>query len=150
MAGFIRNKNKWDHKNAPSNRDLMRHNDVLSAILDAFNWLDSRERQRERKREKNEEVVRSPRRVFSTSSIKPSQEPVARHNIINAISDPIPPSKLTEQTRPLFKGKSFEYMAINYPFILITFLKERKELCFPKEVFDQLIYIAKCQIDSRS
>lgn len=151
MAGFVRNKDKWDHKNASTNRHLMRHNEVLSAIVDAFNWLDSRERQRERKREQNEKVVKPASSTGSPQSAKnkSSQEPVARHNIINAISDPIPSSKLTEQTRYLFKGKTFEYMAINYPFILITFLKERKELCFPKKVFDQLIEIAKEQIDSR-
>lgn len=152
MGGFIRGKGKWDHKNAPSNRDLMRHNDVVFAIVDAFKWLDSREKARERKSARNE-WMDQPEKVLSSNSKEitfSSQDPVARHNIINAISDQIPSSKLTGQTRYLFKGKTFEYMAINYPAILLKFLNERKELCFPPAVLESLMNIAKPELEDRS
>ncbi len=150
MSGFIKPKG-WD-SNRRTNRPLMLHNEVLSAITDAFRWLDRRERQRELKQERTEKVIRTvPTKVFSKpTQSNSSKEPIARHNIINHISDQIPTSKLTEQSRRIFKGKSFEYMAYNYPYVLMTFLKDKKELCFPKDVFEQLINIAKEQIDNRS
>lgn len=152
MGAFIRSKGKWDHKNAPSNRELMHHNDVVFAIVDAFKWLDSREKQRERKKERNERIAQHEKAVSTNSKEvrSSSQDAVAPHNVINAISDQIPASKLTEQTRSLFKGKTFEYMARTYPAVLLKFLNDKKELCFPPSVLKNLIAIAKSELDRRA
>ena len=124
MSAYLRRNGKWDN-NAPTNRKLIHYDDVREAFEDADRWSEKRKHQRKP---------------------KPIPLPIAPHNIINSISDKIPTSKLTEGTRTKFKGKTFEYMANNHPELLKTFLEERKELCFPKNVLVELIIIAEKQI----
>lgn len=158
MGGFVGKRGKWDHKNAPTNRNLFHHNEVMDAIMDAFRWLDKRQKSKERlfgEPQKNKvkalnKAGFNKNKILKTTYTKNRTFEVASHNVIRSVDDVIPELKLTGNTRVLFKGKSFRYMAKEYPYIFIKFLSERKELSFPDHVVSLLIEIAKKEIQIRS
>lgn len=74
---------------------------------------------------------------------------VNMENIIRSIHDKLPMSKFAGDTVAKFKGKTFLFMAREYPEVFIKFLAERKELIISKDVLEHLISVAKHEIKNR-
>lgn len=132
--GQINTKGRLERGAPQTNRSLLRYNEALARLNAAFYPIKA----------KGLKVKGKPVKVKSKPVVKSAQpEIVSPENIVKSIHDKLPLSKFAGNTVNMFKGKTYLYMAKEYPKIMMRFIRERKELVFASGVLDELIRQAK-------
>jgi hypothetical protein len=125
--GRINTKGRLERGAPQTNRSLLHYSETIARLNAAFYPLKIK-----------------PAKVKAKPAVKEVEtEPVNPENIVKSIHDTLPLSKFTGSTVAMFKGKTYLYMAKEYPKIMMTFIRERKELVFTTGVLDELIRVAK-------
>lgn len=136
--GRINRKGKLEAGRPKTNRQLNTYNETIAILNAAFHFVRRKERAIQKSLE--QEVHAS----------KTNAKSVHPENIIESIHDKLPLTKFAGNTLAIFKGKTFLFMAKEYPYVLLKFLSERKELVIPRSVLEELVRVAKNEIDNRS
>lgn len=118
-------------------KGYLEHSQIIIYLSDIYDWNERMER---KMKLKNAKKLKDAQKHYVSNS----------HNIVSSIHDRIPLSKFTPETQRLFRRLTYASIAKNYPYVLLSFLVECKELIISEVVLRDLVKIANEEIKIRS
>jgi hypothetical protein len=143
FSGRINRKGKLERD--PTNRNL--NPDKHDEVRKAFKWSEGIDRKKQKKQEEARKRQQKAERLQKAEERKS----VTNYTVMSS-HDIVPSDKFADQSRHLFKGKTFLQAALKYPLVLEKFLKGHRHLFSPKALSEIMAIVTeqKAKLDPQS